>query len=207
MHELSQVAEKMKAVRVLLVDADGGLTDGVRLLGPTAQLPEYRAVAEVDAGAIRLARAVGLRVVVLAGGDLEQLAAWCAEAGVEALHTCCGDRRAVVQALLDAGTAAESLAYLGSDVADLPAMALCGLQVAPRDAGLWVRQQADLVLASAGGRGSLRELVERLLDVQGNAAVAVKGVLAELGADSAGEWLTTFEQKVSGEHSKIGFRR
>lgn len=207
MHELTQVAEKMKLVRALIVDADGCLTDGVRLLGPPGDLPEYRRVADIDAWAIALARAVGWKVIVLAAAGMEQLAPWCTGAGVDELHGSCHDRRSVVDALLASGYAAEELAYLGSDLLDLPAMAACGLQVAPRDAGLWVRKQADVVLASGGGRAALRELVERILEVQSKSAEAVSGVFAQLEVPSAAGWLAEFVDKTVGDGSKIGFRR
>ncbi len=53
--------------------------------------------------------------------------------------------------------------YIGDDLQDLPVMFEVGLSVAVADAAPEVLSFAKWGLKTAGGRGALRELIERLL--------------------------------------------
>jgi len=52
---------------------------------------------------------------------------------------------------------------MGDDVVDLPAMALCGMSIAPGDAADMVRDRADIVTSQPGGHGAVREAAEIIL--------------------------------------------
>ena len=58
------------------------------------------------------------------------------------------------------------LVYLGNDLNDLPIMRRAGFTVAPADAHWRVKEQASVVLQSKGGRGFVREFIERLLGIE-----------------------------------------
>jgi 3-deoxy-D-manno-octulosonate 8-phosphate phosphatase (KDO 8-P phosphatase) len=203
MRESTAIAEKMNAVRLLVVDADGGLGDG-RLK------PRF---SRVDLIGAQLATAAGWGVVLLTVGDEEPSAGWCAAAGVTEIHTACLDRRAALEAVTAAhGIEPSAVAYLGADLYDAPAMALCGLAAAPRDGALTLRRKVDLVLDSPGGRGALRELVERLLVSQEREAEVLAAWFAAQGLGGPGPWLAdeTTGEPGTGPRSafaKIGFRR
>jgi N-acylneuraminate cytidylyltransferase len=89
------------------------------------------------------ARAEKLRVPVLHGIDDKETAlrGWAAEQGLD---------------LAD-------IAYLGNDVNDLPALRIVGWPVAVANAHPLVIEAARVVLSREGGRGAVRELVERVL--------------------------------------------
>jgi 3-deoxy-D-manno-octulosonate 8-phosphate phosphatase (KDO 8-P phosphatase) len=53
--------------------------------------------------------------------------------------------------------------FIGNDVNDLPAMRLCGLSACPSDSHPAVLAAATFSLATAGGYGVVRELVEQTL--------------------------------------------
>ncbi|MRR14556.1 hypothetical protein EG833_03835, partial [archaeon] len=61
------------------------------------------------------------------------------------------------------GIKPEEIAYMGDDVVDLPAMALCGLTFAPADAVDMVRDRVDIVTSLQGGHGAVREAAEIIL--------------------------------------------
>ena len=63
--------------------------------------------------------------------------------------------------------AAESVAYVGDDLLDLPVLKACGLSFAPSDAVPEVRERVDVVLEAPGGRGAVRELIRRVLTARG----------------------------------------
>jgi 3-deoxy-D-manno-octulosonate 8-phosphate phosphatase (KDO 8-P phosphatase) len=57
--------------------------------------------------------------------------------------------------------------YVGDDLVDLPVLRAAGLAAAPADAVAEVREAAHLVTAAPGGRGAVREVIERILRAQG----------------------------------------
>jgi 3-deoxy-D-manno-octulosonate 8-phosphate phosphatase (KDO 8-P phosphatase) len=65
--------------------------------------------------------------------------------------------------------------YMGDDLVDLPAMKLAGFSAAPADARAEVRERAEFVSASRGGRGAVREVCEELLRRMGRWEEVVRG--------------------------------
>ena len=57
----------------------------------------------------------------------------------------------------------DGLVYLGNDINDLPVMRVAGLAVAPSDAHPLVLEVAHVVLSKKGGRGFVREFIEKLI--------------------------------------------
>jgi len=98
----------------------------------------------------------------------------------------------------------DSVAYLGDDLLDLPAMERCVLSAAPRNAVLLVREQADLVLDLPAGHGALRELVDRVLACQEATCRAITAYLATCGGVAPGNLLAAEDE--SALRPKIGFR-
>jgi len=68
--------------------------------------------------------------------------------------------------LADLGIDPARVAFVGDDLADLPAMEIAGLSACPADAAAEVRAYADLVTLAPGGRGAVREVVETILKGQ-----------------------------------------
>jgi len=58
--------------------------------------------------------------------------------------------------------------YIGNDLNDLVVLPLVGYFVCPADAHPQVLRQADLVLKQVGGKGAVRELVEKIMEKQSN---------------------------------------
>ena len=69
--------------------------------------------------------------------------------------------------LADHGLSDADVAYMGDDVVDLAVLARVGLATAPADCVDDVRARAHWVTSFPGGGGAARELVERILRVQG----------------------------------------
>ena len=57
--------------------------------------------------------------------------------------------------------------YVGDDLTDVPVLRSAGIGAAVADALPEVRERADLVLETAGGRGAVREAIVRLMEAQG----------------------------------------
>lgn len=65
------------------------------------------------------------------------------------------------------GVTPQEVCYIGDDLPDIPVMLEVGLSATVSDGATEVKQHAKWVLESAGGRGAVRELIERLLQAKG----------------------------------------
>ena len=63
------------------------------------------------------------------------------------------------------GASADEIAYIGDDLNDLPCINYCGTTACPADAVPQVLEVADYVCSHNGGRGAVREFIDRILDV------------------------------------------
>lgn len=173
------LAARCGALRLLLSDVDGVMTDGTVLLLPDGG--EAKAFHIRDGLAIVLAQRAGLRTGVLSGRRSEVVARRAAELGMAVVRQGVRDKAAALREVLDSeGLRAEQVAYIGDDVNDLPVLAEVGLSAAPADAPLEVRLQALMVTEARGGHGCLREFVEAILRARGQWDQAVAACAAAL---------------------------
>ena len=160
------LAAKAAAIRLLLLDVDGVLTDGTILMhadGSEAKRFHIR-----DGAAVVLAQAAGLPVGWLSARPSAVTERRASELGVKLLVQ---SREPKVlsfeQILRRQRLGAEQVAYMGDDLVDLPVLTRAGLSAAPADAAAEVRGAVHYVTAAKGGRGAVREFVEWLLRAQG----------------------------------------
>ena len=74
---------------------------------------------------------------------------------------------AAQEILAKAGCSPENACYIGDDLPDIAVMKRVGLSATPADASTDAREVANWVLRQQGGRGAVRELVERVLRAKG----------------------------------------
>jgi len=173
----SALDRKARALRWLLLDVDGVLTDGRLHVGVEGEL--VKAFHVRDGLGVQLAQAAGLEVAILSARTSEIVGRRAAEVGIREVLQGRADKSAALDELAARHTVApREIAYLGDDLQDLGVLARVGLSAAPADAVAEVRAAVDYVTAARGGHGCVRELVERLLVARG----AWEGVLARFGA-------------------------
>jgi 3-deoxy-D-manno-octulosonate 8-phosphate phosphatase (KDO 8-P phosphatase) len=154
--------EKASRIRLLVLDVDGVLTDGVLVYGASGE--EIKRFHVRDGLAIQQARRAGVEVAIVSGRASAAVTRRMSELGVVEVHQGVGDKESLLRGLLArlaVGTA--ETAVMGDDLPDLPLMRIAGLAMAPADAVPEVRQAAGWVSRSAGGHGAVREAVEMLL--------------------------------------------
>lgn len=171
------LAARCRALKLLLTDVDGVMTDGTLLFLPDGS--ETKAFNVRDGLALALAHAAGLRTGIISGRRSPLVERRAEELGVAIVRQGVADKgRALREILEQEGLRAEQVAYIGDDVNDLPLLREVGLSAAPADAALEVRLQAFMVTDAPGGRGALREFVEAILRARGewDSALAAYGV-------------------------------
>ena len=160
------LATRCRALKLLLADVDGVMTDGTVLLLPDGG--EARAFNVRDGLGVVLAQRAGLRTGVVTGRSSEAVSRRAAELGMSVVRQGVRDKGAALREILaEQGLRAEEVAYIGDDVNDLPILTEVGLSAAPADAPLEVRLQVFMVTEASGGRGCLREFIEAVLRARG----------------------------------------
>lgn len=150
------------AIRLLVLDVDGVLTDGRLYYGPRGEALKVFDVRD-GLGIVLLQRA-GLSVAVISGRRSAMVKARCRELGVRHVHQGVSDKLALLRRLctrLELTLAA--VACIGDDLPDVPVMRAAALSFAVADAPLAVRRAADVVTRRRGGRGAVREVCDHLL--------------------------------------------
>lgn len=155
-------AGKAPLIRLLILDVDGVLTDGVLVYGASGE--EIKRFHVRDGLAMQQARRAGIEVAIVSGRASAAVTRRMSELGVVEVHQGVGDKEALLRGLLARlGVSAAETAVMGDDLPDLPLMRMAGIAMAPVDAAPEVRQAAHWVSRSAGGHGAVREAVEWLL--------------------------------------------
>lgn len=159
-----------KRITLVALDVDGVFTDGSIYIGVVAhhQL-EFKRFHVLDGLGVKLLRTVGLPVVLLSGRESEASEARAKEMEVDELLQVAPQRKlaTLVEVLERRGLALRDCAYIGDDLADLPAMRAVGLPMAPANAMAEVKAVARYVTSLPGGQGAVREVAERLLKARG----------------------------------------
>lgn len=165
------------AIRWVLVDVDGVLTDGRLLYGPDGEA--MKAFHVQDGLGLKLAQRAGLKVGVLSARGGRPLEIRVEELGLDALISRREDKRSAFQEFLDErGLRAKYVAYVGDDLVDLPVLVRAGLSFAPADAAPEVRDRVSHTLRKPGGRGAVREMIQWLLSARGEWDALVDSYLA-----------------------------
>lgn len=158
--------EVLRGIRLLVTDVDGVLTDGrIHFDAAGHELKSFHV--HDGAGLVYWHRSGGLSGF-LSGRRSEVVAERARELGVHELHLGHLDKRPILEDMLARHDLQPvHLAYIGDDLADLPALELAGLAATVSDARPEVVERAHYVTSVCGGQGAVRELVELLLKAQG----------------------------------------
>jgi len=160
------LAARCAAIELLLFDVDGVLTDGVIALDDRGVETKHFHVR--DGSAIAIWRRLGKRAAILSGRRAEAVDRRAAELGIAPVIQGAADKAGPFRALLaELELEARQVCYVGDDLADLPVLNAVGLSACPSDAAPEVAEAVHLVTRAPGGRGAVREVVERILKYQG----------------------------------------
>jgi len=160
------VLEQFAHIKVLFLDVDGVLTDGSVLV--TERGEQLRRFSVKDGYAMQLAIKRGLHVAIISGGNSAGVEARLRGLGVKEIHLAVADKQAVLDKLVEQyGVSLDQVAFMGDDIPDLVCMKKVGLAICPLDAVEEVKAAAHYVSPKKGGEGCVREVLEKMLKLQG----------------------------------------
>jgi 3-deoxy-D-manno-octulosonate 8-phosphate phosphatase (KDO 8-P phosphatase) len=152
----------LSRIRLVAFDVDGVFTDGRFYLSDNGI--ESKAFNTQDGFGVRQLINAGIDVAVISGRQSAAVDRRMAELGVPHVVQGCRDKIAAFEDLiakLDVG--ADTCAYVGDDVPDLPLLQKVGYSIAVANAVAAVRTQCDYTTRAAGGFGAVREVCELIL--------------------------------------------
>ena len=173
----SDLDHRLSAVQLLLLDCDGVLTDGGVTWSEDGV--EQKTFHIRDGLGIRAWQRAGGRTGIITGRSSRIVERRAAELGIEFVRQGVEDKLAVAEEIVrECGLSWDHVAFVGDDLPDLPVVSRCGVGVAVADACPELVAAATLVTDRPGGRGAVRELVERMLRVRGGWQAIVDGYAA-----------------------------
>jgi len=158
--------DKLKRIKLLLLDVDGVLTDGSVIYDDTGA--ETKVFNVKDGLGIRMLMDAGIEAGIVTGRTSRALLHRCDNLGISLVFDQVRDKTGVLEVISkEKGVGAEHIAFVGDDLVDIPLMKKVGLSVAVADAHETVLEHADMVTAAQGGAGAVREVCEAILKAQG----------------------------------------
>lgn len=175
----AQTSPGFDRIRGLAFDVDGVFTDGGILCDLSGEL--YRTFDAKDGFAVRMASLNGFHTGIITGGRSGSITARFRSCGIEPEDVYLGSRDKM-EDFMDFcqrhGLEPSEVLYVGDDIPDIEVMKACGIGVCPSDAVPEAKEAADYVSPFPGGRGCVRDVVEKVLKSQGKWVFDVKGYKA-----------------------------
>ena len=163
---LDEMQRRASAVRMIVFDVDGVLTDGSLFYGDDGQ--EYKAFNSRDGHGIKMLRASGVETAIITGRSSQVVQFRARNLGIVHLFQGADDKLDAFERLLaDVNLAPEQIAYMGDDLVDLPVLRRCGLAIGVPDAPDEVQARCHYITRAGAGRGAAREACELIMRAQG----------------------------------------
>lgn len=160
------LAEKIKRIKLLILDVDGVMTDGSIVY--TDEGVEIKAFNVRDGHGIKLLMRSGIGVAIITARESRAMSHRAQNLGITDLYQGRLDKASALDEILKSKKLNPlQIAYVGDDIIDLPVLRQVGFSVAVADAVKEVRGRVDYVTAALGGKGAVREVVELILKTQG----------------------------------------
>ncbi len=164
-------AELAAAVRLVILDVDGVMTDGGIYYGatPSGETVELKRFEITDGLGVHLLQRAGIEVAIVTGRRSEVVSLRARELGIEEVHQDpAAYKLPIVEAMLTRKRMGwESVAFLSDDLPDIPVLRRVALPVAVANAVPEVQAIARWRTRRAGGAGAVREFAEALLKARG----------------------------------------
>ncbi|HUF77079.1 MAG TPA: HAD hydrolase family protein [Longimicrobiales bacterium] len=173
---------EVAALRLVIFDVDGVLTDAGVYIGATAsgEPVELKRWDIQDGIGLKMLVWGGLDVVLVSGRVSESTALRAQELGVECHQEPDAYKIPVIEGILEAkGVGWDEVAMIGDDIPDLPALRRVGFPAAVANATPPVLEIARWTSSKRGGRGAVREFCDALLEARGELEAVVERYVSE----------------------------
>jgi len=160
-----RLMEKMRNVRLLILDVDGVMTDGKIIIDDLGNEAKHFNVR--DGHGIKMLMRYGIDVVLLTGRRSAVVEHRAKDLGIDEVHQGAHDKLGILETILQKKSLRyENIAFVGDDIVDIPVLKRVGFSVAVSDASEYVKKCVDFITKKTGGDGAVREVCELILQAQ-----------------------------------------
>jgi 3-deoxy-D-manno-octulosonate 8-phosphate phosphatase (KDO 8-P phosphatase) len=157
--------EKIRSVRLLMLDVDGVLTDGMIIINDQGFESKHFDVK--DGHGLKVLMRYGIGVALITGRRSSVVEHRARDLGIQEVYQGVWNKVEVFDEILrKRNLCPEQTAYVGDDIVDIPLMRRVGFAVAVQDAAEDTKTIAHYVTKKKGGRGAVREVCEIILKAQ-----------------------------------------
>ncbi len=159
--------ERLKKIKLLILDVDGVLTDGRIIFDSNGVESKFFNVK--DGHGIKMLQRSGVEVGIISGRESMVVTNRAKELGIAIVYQKAIDKLTPFLAILaETGLGEEEVAFVGDDIIDIPVLRRVGFAAAPPDAVAEVLPYVHLVTAKGGGWGAVREVCDLIMKAQGS---------------------------------------
>ncbi|TCK60856.1 KdsC family phosphatase [Seleniivibrio woodruffii] len=153
-------------IKLLVLDVDGVLTDGGIIYDDNGV--EIKRFDVKDGLGIKLAQNAGLEIAVISGRKSKVTELRCRELGIRRCFTGVKNKVECFESVRDElGVGYEETAFIGDDINDLALLKRVGFSATLSDSFDYIKSQVNYVTVRQGGRGAVREFIEKILEKNG----------------------------------------
>jgi 3-deoxy-D-manno-octulosonate 8-phosphate phosphatase (KDO 8-P phosphatase) len=157
---------KLKEITTFIFDVDGVLTNGAVFVNEDGL--QSRAFNIKDGYALQLAVKCGYNVCTVSGSRSKSAVYRLNSLGIKDVYMGIHTKIEKLKVYLEEKSISpKNVLYMGDDIPDLEAMQYIGLPVCPADAVEEIKAISKYVSAYAGGTGCARDVIEKVLKIQG----------------------------------------
>ena len=167
-------------IKLLVMDVDGTLTDGKIYMGENGEVMKAFNIKDGYAIAHMLPE-MGIIPVIITGRESKIVENRAKELGITELYQGVSNKLEKLKEVAEKYHAApEEIAYIGDDLNDLECIEYCGLTACPKDAVDELREKVDYVCMLDGGKGIVREFIDKKCNYSAPLKINVNNLRAPL---------------------------
>jgi len=153
-------------ISVLILDVDGVMTDGGIIYDENGH--ETKRFDVKDGLGIKLAQKCGIEVVIISGRKSVVTELRSSELGIRRVYTGVKDKLKCYNSLKEElGVSDENVAFIGDDLNDAALLKQVGFSSTVSDTFDYIQAIVDYVTVRKAGNGAVRELIEVILERNG----------------------------------------
>jgi 3-deoxy-D-manno-octulosonate 8-phosphate phosphatase (KDO 8-P phosphatase) len=161
-----EIQEKLKKIKMLILDVDGVMTDGIIIMDSDGR--EMKNFNVRDGHGLVMLQRHGIQVAILTGRTSAVVEHRARDLKITDVYQGALNKKEVFARILEKNNLTpEVIAYLGDDIVDIPVLKMVGFSAAVADALDLVKKTVDYITVNKGGQGAVREICEMLLMAQG----------------------------------------
>lgn len=158
--------EDFAKIKTFIFDVDGVMTNSRIIILENGKL--IREMNMKDGLALKMAAQQGYQIAVISGGKSEGVRERLKNLGISDLYFGVEDKLAAFETFLETYKLdTTNILYMGDDLPDFQVMRRVGLPTCPSDAVQEVKTIAQYISPFAGGDGCVRDVIEKVMRLQG----------------------------------------